>query len=172
MIRARPSFITALVLAVATLLFASASHAATGTTQHTWTNPTQYVDNSALSPTDIQGYKFVCTFMPTGATTAVPCTGLTPTQISTGAQTSASTTFTYPASGGTACYQVVVTAGGVDSPPSALTAQSCKTFAALQPKAPTNVTITVTVSANLPKGVTIDTKIAQVKKVAYNGLGQ
>lgn len=151
------------LLSVLVMLCGAKAFAAAGTSQTTWTNPVQYVDGSTLPSSDISGYKFLCTFTPTGASTGVPCSGLTPAQINTGAQSTVSLSFTYPPAGGVACFQVVATAAGSDSDPSANTAQSCKTFAALKPRPPSGVTITVTISANLPKGVTINTLIAESK---------
>lgn len=146
-----------IALLIATLFMAMGmgrpAEAATGTSQTSWTNPTTYTNGAVLPAADITGYKFVCTFTPTGATAGVPCTGLSPASINTGARTSVSTTMTYPAGGGTACYQVIVTASGTDADPSAITAQSCKTFDALKPSPVTGVTITVTVTVNLPPGI-------------------
>lgn len=153
----RPSILAAMVLTLLAALYVGVAHAATGTSQTTWTNPSQYTDGTTMAPADITGYKFICTFTPTGASSGVPCSNLAPAQISTGAQTAATTSFTYPATGGTACYQVVVSTATNEADPSAITAQSCKVFAALKPKPVTGVTITVTISVNLPAGVTLET---------------
>lgn len=130
------------------LAMAQPAHAATGTSQVGWVNPTARTDGSPMAASEITGYSFLCTFTPTSSP-SVPCSGLTPLTITTGPQTTVSTTMTYPASGGTACYQVIVKTAGADADASDITPLSCKTFAAVKPNKATAVTITVTISAVL-----------------------
>lgn len=117
--------------------------AATNSPAVTWLKPTTYTDGSALPAASITGYKLGCLFTPT-AGTAVPCT-LSSSTAAGSAQTFTAT-LTYPAIGGSACFTVIATAGGVDSAPSAA---ACKTFDALVPNPPSNVTVTVSLTLNL-----------------------
>lgn len=131
-------------LAIVGLCFAGMAHAATGNATVTWTNPVTYTDGSALASSAISGSKLVCTFTPTtGAATAC---ALSASSVSGNAQT-ITTALTYPAIGGSACFSVITTAGGVDSAPSVTPA--CKTFTPLQPNPPTGVTVTVVLTLNL-----------------------
>jgi hypothetical protein len=149
----RPFLILGLLLVS---LLGSFAHAATGSSSVTWTRATTYVDGSALPSSAITGHKIVCTFTPTTGA-AVPCT-LSATSAS-GTATSLTTTLTYPASGGQACFQTVTTAG-IDSDPSPVTAGSCKTFAPLQPSPPSNVTVTVTLALTITSDSPISVAMA------------
>lgn len=123
------------------------ARAATGLTDISYTRATQYTDDSALAPADITGHGIVCTFTPTGGTTA-PCV-FAPTSFG-GAAVSGRVTLTYPPVGGRVCIQVKTLTATTESAPSPITAQSCKDLAAAPrtPRAPTDVTVTVTISVN------------------------
>jgi hypothetical protein len=122
-------------------------HAATGSSNTTWANPTTYTDGSPLAASEITGYSFMCTFTPAGGT-AAPCGGFSPTSVNAGAQTTVTSTFTYPAIGGVACFQVAAKVGAMVGDYSDITPASCKPFAALKPGKPTAVTVVVTVATN------------------------
>lgn len=125
--------------------FASAS---SGTAALGYTRATTNVDGSALAQSDITGHTIACVFTPTGATVAAPCASLAGSQV--GNVAAASVTFTYPATGGKACFTVSTTTAAGTGPASAQTEAACKVFAAILPSPPSNVTVTVTVSVNLP----------------------
>ncbi len=121
-----------------TMLFAGS-----GSATVSYTRATTYTDGSALASTDIVGHTVACAFTPVGGT-AAPCTNLTGAQV--GNVASANVTLDVPATGGVACFTVATRTAAATSAPSAVTAASCKTFAALVPSPPTNVTVTVTVT--------------------------
>lgn len=148
-----PLFAVALIGLLAFACIDKAS-AATGPSTVSWTPPTTYTDGSVLPAAALSGNKIGCLFTPTGGT-AAPCTLSANT--AAGSASSFTANLTYPAVGGTACFTVIATAGGVDSAPSNAT---CKTLAALVPNPPTNVTVTVTLTLNLTSASPISVAMA------------
>jgi hypothetical protein len=141
------SLIVALAI-IGSLAFAciQTASAATSSAAVTWTRATAYTDGTSLPASAISGHKIVCTFTPASGT-AAPCT-LSASSAAGSAQT-LTTTLTYPAVGGQACFQLVTTANGVDSVPSAVTAAACKAFDPLTPNPPGNVSVTITLALTL-----------------------
>jgi hypothetical protein len=134
------------ITSVIAFLLPVISLAATGSL--TFTAPTTRVDGSTLSPTQIAGYEITCSaWTPAGGVRAAcPAGMVSPTALSANA-TSGSLTFNVPASGGRACLTLVtIDSAGVRSAPSS---EGCKTFAAVAPNPPTNVTVAVVIGINM-----------------------
>jgi hypothetical protein len=91
----------------------------------------------------ITGYAVDCTFTPTGGTAAACTLAGSPLP---GSAQSGNVTVTYPAVGGSACFSLRTLVGTNSS---VGTAPVCKTFDAVAPNPPTNVTVTVTVALTL-----------------------
>jgi len=125
-------------------LFVGPALAATGTATITWTRPTTYTDGSVLAASAISGNAIDCVFTPTGGV-ATSC-GSTPATVAGGNTATGTVTLTYPVQGGRACFRVRALVGSVSSDPSAERPEACKDFEALKPNAPSNVTVTITVS--------------------------
>lgn len=150
-------YLLAAFLALAACSFPKA-HAASAPSTVNWVRPSTYTDNSVLPVAAISGNKILCTFTPTGGA-AAPCTLAAST--TTGAAQTFTTTLTYPAIGGRVCFQVVATAGGVDSAPSAQTASSCADVPALTPSAPSNVVISISIALTLKSATPITVEVAE-----------
>lgn len=105
-----------------------------------FSRPTTYTDGSALAAADITGYEFRCG---AGTSAGVVCTNLS----LPGSALSGAMTVTGPSSGFTACIEGrTLVAGGpgpYSSPP------ACKTFPALVPSPPGNVTVAVVIGINM-----------------------
>lgn len=105
-----------------------------------FSRPTTYTDGSALAAADITGYEFRCG---AGTSAGVVCTNLT----LPGSALGGAMTVTGPSSGFTACIEGrTLVAGGpgpYSSPP------ACKTFPALVPSPPGNVTVAVVIGINM-----------------------
>lgn len=105
-----------------------------------YTPPTTYTDGSPLPAADILGYEFRCG---AGTSAGVSCTPLT----LPGTATGGTMVITGPAAGFTACVEgatrVAAGLGPYSSPP------ACKTFAAIPPNPPGNVTIAVVIGINM-----------------------
>lgn len=110
-----------------------AAWAATGAI--TFQRPTVYEDGSPLPPAAITGYEFVCA---AGTTAGVACQTLS----LPGTALGGTMTITVPSSGGTACINGRAFVGTAASQPSNI---ACKTFAAIPPGPPTNVTVAVVI---------------------------
>ena len=119
------------------ILFCSAAWADTASI--TFTPPTTYVDGSGLPASAITGYEFRCGV---GTTVGVVCTPLSLPGTATGGVM----VVTGPSSGFTACPEGrTLTAGAA----SVYSVPVCKTFPALVPNPPGNVTVAVVIGLNM-----------------------
>lgn len=134
--------VTGFIVAFALGLWAGSAASAT----LSYTAPTSYIDGSPLPASAITGYEFRCG---AGTTAGITCTPLS----LPGTATGGTMVITGPATGFTACIEgrtlVALGPGPYSSPP------FCKTYAAVPPGPPGNVTIAVVIGINVAPVYTI-----------------
>lgn len=113
------------------------AHAQAATGSLSFTPPTQYENGAPLPASAITGYDVQCSaWTPAGGARGA-CTIFASVALA-GNATGGTVTGTVPASGGVACWQIRTKVGAV---PSAWSPEACKTFAAVLPNPPSNVTV-------------------------------